>query len=590
MPYAPTAKGKAAEQKARGHITVPYAPTPTGRAAEQRASQERSQPTTPSPSVLAPPELVAEIHDLLTPGPTAREIADTAHRLGVKPKSGPLSVVSKFIDTLSADAGSAVHQIAQGVQDATQGVRAAQKTVSTLPHKQASEIPGVKTLGTPTVAQVIQAARKGQVKHNKHGKLTIPATRKAARNLTAAQRNYRRTATPNLSGLSPQERAVAPLVLKASKAYGIPASVLMAQIRQESGFNPAAVSSAGAFGLSQFIPSTAASYGVKPGTSRAAQRSQVFGEAKYLTDLGFQQDPQHALTAYSGGYAAGDYNNPILQGSRDYAALDRPTQANPKALADLNRAEARAEKLGIPGQPRNKLGPPPKKVLTRFHAAALAARELDKLKLPYVWGGGHGDPTSSPSGGGLDCSGAVGFVLNKIGAMHGSAVSGEMGRFLEAGPGAITVFYNDEHTFMRIGNKYFGTSQTNPGGGAGFIDTSVAQQEAESGRYRVGHVPGLGKKVAVQMGVHVGPAGFPGMELSEDGTTAQIAPGAGGTRDKPGFSSEPIAASIAPVSPLLATSAPLPEAFSQFQLGQEPAAEQSSGHSVIDNILRGRQV
>ena len=37
VPYAPTARGKAAEVAARGHVTVPYAPTPTGKAAEHAA-------------------------------------------------------------------------------------------------------------------------------------------------------------------------------------------------------------------------------------------------------------------------------------------------------------------------------------------------------------------------------------------------------------------------------------------------------------------------------------------------------------------------------------------------------------------------
>lgn len=41
VPYAPTAKGKAAEVKARGHVTVPYAPTPTGKAAERKGRQRK---------------------------------------------------------------------------------------------------------------------------------------------------------------------------------------------------------------------------------------------------------------------------------------------------------------------------------------------------------------------------------------------------------------------------------------------------------------------------------------------------------------------------------------------------------------------
>ena len=44
--------------------------------------------------------------------------------------------------------------------------------------------------------------------------------------------------------------------------YGLDPHRLRAQAFVESGFNPRAVSSAGARGLTQFLPSTAADYGV----------------------------------------------------------------------------------------------------------------------------------------------------------------------------------------------------------------------------------------------------------------------------------------------------------------------------------------
>lgn len=195
-------------------------------------------------------------------------------------------------------------------------------------------------------------------------------------------------------------------------------------------------------------------------------------------------------------------------------------------------------------QPRK---PVPKRIMNRFQAGVTAAKELEKATLPYVWGGGHASPTAQPTGGGLDCSGAVSYVLNKMGALKGTLVSGDMGSVLRPGPGAVTVFYSPTHTFMRIGNKYFGTSRSNPGGGAGYIPTSVEEPEAMSGSYNVGHVPGLGKKVAVALGVKVGSTGasastsFPGMELAHGGTTATIT-STGSTVGKPGFSNKPIKA------------------------------------------------
>lgn len=65
VPYAPTAKGKAAEEKARGPITVPYAPTPTGKAAERRAAAKPKATVRPSVGALLKP--LKETHIPVSP-------------------------------------------------------------------------------------------------------------------------------------------------------------------------------------------------------------------------------------------------------------------------------------------------------------------------------------------------------------------------------------------------------------------------------------------------------------------------------------------------------------------------------------------
>lgn len=211
---------------------------------------------------------------------------------------------------------------------------------------------GAKTAGTPTLGSLQKAQSKGLLRTNRKGYVTTPAVRRVSKEVKKAQRAVRHS-QPSVRGLSPAERAVVPLVRKASRKYpDVPKSVLMAQIRQESGFDPAAKSSADAQGLSQFIPSTAASYGVKYGTGRREQQSQVTGQAHYLHDLGFAKDPQGALSSYSGGYAASDYNNPVLEGAADYKALDKP--GNPRALKRLAVTKRKALNLGLAvGKPAN---------------------------------------------------------------------------------------------------------------------------------------------------------------------------------------------------------------------------------------------
>lgn len=84
--------------------------------------------------------------------------------------------------------------------------------------------------------------------------------------------------------------------------YGFTAeeqNILKAQIAQESNFNINAESSMKAFGLTQFIPSAAAKYGVRKGDAR----SQIEGQAKYMKDLlsRYNGDWAKALAAYNTG-------------------------------------------------------------------------------------------------------------------------------------------------------------------------------------------------------------------------------------------------------------------------------------------------
>lgn len=205
-----------------------------------------------------------------------------------------------------------------------------------------------KTVGNEDLAQILAAGKAGGLRVNKAGDFTTPAVRQALHGVGQATNYLQKSARPDLSGLSPQERAVVPYVTRAHHEYpDVPSSVLMSDIRQESTFNPLAKSPADAQGLSQFIPSTAASYGVQYGASPQAQQSQVSGQAHYLHDLGFAKDPQAALSSYSGGYSASAYNNPVLQGAHDYTALDKPSQPTPQAIHQYQAAAADAKHLGL---------------------------------------------------------------------------------------------------------------------------------------------------------------------------------------------------------------------------------------------------
>lgn len=107
------------------------------------------------------------------------------------------------------------------------------------------------------------------------------------------------TVTPPLANISLDVLKFSPLVTPMSVKYGVSPNVLLAQIQQESGGNPNAVSPKGAMGLTQFMPATAAQYGVDPKDAG----SSIQGQAHYMSDLlkMFNGDYTKALAGYNAG-------------------------------------------------------------------------------------------------------------------------------------------------------------------------------------------------------------------------------------------------------------------------------------------------
>jgi hypothetical protein len=92
----------------------------------------------------------------------------------------------------------------------------------------------------------------------------------------------------------------APL-LRAAARWNVSAALLAAQLMAESNFNPFAVSPAGAQGIAQFIPSTAASYGLRDPFDPV---EAIDAQAHLMSDLIHQfGSPQLALAAYNAGPA-----------------------------------------------------------------------------------------------------------------------------------------------------------------------------------------------------------------------------------------------------------------------------------------------
>jgi soluble lytic murein transglycosylase-like protein len=125
------------------------------------------------------------------------------------------------------------------------------------------------------------------------------ATAAAAPAATAA------TASPMSVGASalPADVPFGAEITAAAKKHGIDPALLAGLVKQESGFNPNAGSPAGARGLTQLMPATAAGLGV---TDVLDPIQNLDGGAKYLRQQldAFGGDVTRALAAYNAGPGA----------------------------------------------------------------------------------------------------------------------------------------------------------------------------------------------------------------------------------------------------------------------------------------------
>lgn len=92
------------------------------------------------------------------------------------------------------------------------------------------------------------------------------------------------------------------IAIQDANAAGIDPNIFVAQIQQESGFNPNAVSPAGAQGIAQFMPSTAAALGINPNNPIQALNAAAQMDARNLRAYG--GDWSKALAAYNAGGGA----------------------------------------------------------------------------------------------------------------------------------------------------------------------------------------------------------------------------------------------------------------------------------------------
>jgi hypothetical protein len=295
-------------------------------------------------------------------------------------------------------------------------------------------------------------------------------------------------AVNNLSGLLSNGNRppsfLIPIYMEAAHKYGLPWEVLAAinAIETDYGQN-LNTSSAGAVGWMQFEPSTWARYGVAVDGHSVPNpydpRDAIFAAAKYLAAAGGSQDISKAVYAYN---HASWYVDEVM--SRAHAIA---THAQYSRMAVKHGTFSVQFDTGLKTTPVVQYS---SGVLSHFDRLIAAANMVSAANFPYVYGGGHEQPSVFAP---FDCSGSVSYVMQQAGYNVPTTVSGDIPMWkFPAGPGKVTIFYNSWHTFMRIGNRYFGTSGfARPGGGAGWFDVDKLPADYLA-KFSVVHVPNLG--------------------------------------------------------------------------------------------------
>lgn len=219
---------------------------------------------------------------LVSVTPVAGRIAEIRAALG-RPTPSTSGFSQRLSAAQAADTGSAPAAVT--VEQAARGPVVSAAAIATLTSGATVAAPGVVLTPTPGISG-----------HNEsHHDESVDAAR------PTQPTDIDSVPSANSLPLTVADSPYAQLFNDAGARHGVSPALLAAVAEVESGFDPVAVSSAGATGLMQFMPATAAEMGVDP----LDPVSAIDGAARYLArDIERFGRLDHAIAAYNAGPGA----------------------------------------------------------------------------------------------------------------------------------------------------------------------------------------------------------------------------------------------------------------------------------------------
>lgn len=590
-----TASGSVRHYAPSGRPTYVTPPPPP---AVSRSTPRSSSPSAPFLNPLAGKYLLHEIVDLLNPGPTAHEIAEAADRLGVKPK-GQSDIPGGAIP---GGIASVAKLFTQDVGKGASAAAGAVKAVGNLPKQHVSQFQGHKTLGTPTIAQLLAAQSQGNAQVNKGGKVTIPATRHAARDLAAARQLVQRTSRPTFPGLDPEQAHVASQILKTGQQKGATQKELLTAL------------------ITGLDESTLRNLNYGTGSSQGWRQELVTEYGSHAHNVKASANDFFNETAEK-GHGAGMTPGELAQAVQRPANPDpnlyerfRPQaeailqgylhgQPSPKAVGALKAAKLEAQNVGIPTKANKPIngdvspgGPgvvyvrADAKGMTSWAESALGVQEGSAREAK--WAAAAGISPSAPW-----CSAFIAAGLARRGikpppdpAYSGSWLNWSGGKHVKniqnAKPGDLLVFdWGDggitDHVALYKGNgRMISGNDANNSVGESSVPVSNIVGIVRP-KYHGGQVP-VRESTPLPGGSAIGVGGA--APSPTGGAPAGTAPA--GTAQ---FASRPF--SLGSILTPGAASAVLPEAYERFQLGTEAPEEEGHGaEGIIAQILKRKRL